>query len=281
METKVNPLVSLLVANYNGNPYVKETLESIRKQTYSNIELFVIDDCSTDSSSATIRSYIEKNMHNAIFVQNASNIGGGQTKLKAIDMAKGEIIAFVDCDDYLEYNAIEEMVKAHLAHPEVGLVYSEAYKVDSQGSVIGLLGKAKEIKSTSTILETCSAFHLATWKKVFYDKCQEGFNGNYNVAYDLDLYFKLEEVSDVLFINAPLYYYRVHGGNLSIGMDRTGLSLTELMLAKYEAQIRRGKLNIKELGLDLQSVLNSTYIKGQNSVSWKSLTMKNLKKLIK
>jgi glycosyltransferase involved in cell wall biosynthesis len=253
-----NPLVTVVIANYNSELYIVDTLKSLKNQQYRNIEIIIIDDCSTDNSVTVIEDFLLKNnlKENVIFIKQNVNIGGGKAKKLGLDNANGEIIGFLDCDDYLTENSILKMVECHCKFPDVGLIYSNAYSVNKDGNILGLLNKSKLISPEQTILETCTVFHFVTWKKTYYEMCKIGFSDKFNIAYDLDLFFKLEEVSKIMFINEPLYYYRIHGGNLSIGFDKMGISMVELTIAKYEAQCRRNKLEINLLGSELQYVFN-------------------------
>jgi hypothetical protein len=73
---------------------------------------------------------------------------------------------------------------------------------------------------------------------------------------------KLEEVGTTVFIDEPLYYYRVHDRNISMGFDKSGNNYTERIISRWEAQKRRNVDNVKELGNELQSVFDK--IKVQN-----------------
>lgn len=274
-------LFSIVIANYNSELYIQDVLDSVAKQTYRNIEVVIIDDKSSDNSLEIIDGFIGKTDLKVVFVVNKVNLGGGQTKLQGLTYATGDLIAFLDCDDYLHENAIERMVQAHHENENASLVYSDAYRIDNNNNITGLLGKARQVKEGSTILEEDCAFHFASWKRSFYKLLDTGFSGKFNIAYDLDLYYKLEEVGKVIFINEPLYYYRVHGGNLSMGFNNLGQSLTELIIAKYEAQVRRGTIDLKKVSLTLQSALDKVYAQGKNSISLKQELTKRIKKYLK
>lgn len=274
------PLISIVIANYNSEDYIDDTLHSLYIQTYDNIEIIVVDDCSYDNSVNIINSWNCPKLKNFVFIRNKENLGGGLTKLIGLERARGEIVGFVDCDDYLDSRAVEMMVAAHLKFDKVGLVYSNAFEVDASGKIIGLLNKSRKLKAGQTLLEEDCAFHFATWKRKYYELCAYGFSSKFNIAYDLDLYYKLEEVSDVMYIAEPLYYYRLHGNNLSIGLNKLGSSISELLVAKFEAQARRNQIDISKLGGILQSTYDKVYSKGIKSVGIKQLLKEKIRKLI-
>jgi glycosyltransferase involved in cell wall biosynthesis len=278
MENK--PLVSIVIANYNSDKYINDTLNSLYVQTYDNIEIIVADDCSMDNSVNIINSWTSQKLKNLVFIRNKENLGGGVTKLVGLERASGEIVGFVDCDDYLHERAVEKMVEVHMSFEKVGLVYSNAVQIDASGQIKGLLNKSKKLKAGQTILDEDCAFHFATWKREYYELCTDGFSSKFNIAYDLDLFYKLEEVSEVIYIDEPLYYYRIHGNNLSIGLNKLGSSISELLVAKFEAQSRRRQIDITKLGVLLQSTYDSVYSKGRNSVGIKQLIKDRIRKYL-
>jgi glycosyltransferase involved in cell wall biosynthesis len=278
MEKK--PLVSIVIANYNSENYLNDTLNSLFIQTYKNVEIILVDDCSNDNSISIINSRNFQIFKNFVFIQNKNNLGGGVTKLIGLERASGEIVGFVDCDDYLHERAVERMVEAHLNFEKVGLVYSNAFQVDAEGTIKGLLNKSRKLEAGQTILEEDCAFHFATWKRKYFELCVDGFSSKFNIAYDLDLYYKLEEVSDVLYIDEPLYYYRLHGNNLSIGLNKLGSSISELLVAKFEAQSRRNQINMIKLGIFLQNTYNKVYKKGIKSIGLKQLLKDKIRKFL-
>lgn len=91
-------MVSIIMPAYNAENYIKESIESVLLQTYSNWELLVIDDCSTDSTPQIIDSFVQNNDH-IRYIKNHHNIGVAETRNKGICSALGEWIAFLDSDD--------------------------------------------------------------------------------------------------------------------------------------------------------------------------------------
>ena len=100
-------LVSIIMPAYNCEKYIKQSIASVIAQTYSNWELIVVDDCSTDNTIDIIRSF---NDDRICFQNNECNYGAAVTRNKAIALAKGEWIAFLDSDDLWEPSKIEEQI---------------------------------------------------------------------------------------------------------------------------------------------------------------------------
>lgn len=235
------PLFSVMIANHNNGDYLMDAIESMKTQTYTNWEIIIVDDCSTDKSFELYLE-LEKDPRIRVFC-NEENKGCGFAKRRCLEEAKGEICGFLDADDCLAENALELMVKAHQTHPECSLIYSQMYYVDPQLKIIAVSEHQRALYPGESFL-TCHKplviSHFVTLKKSFYDRT-EGMNASLRIAEDVDLYFKLEEVGDTLFLPEPLYYYRINtGNNVSLVAPNRGKTLGWEVLARAAACKRRG-----------------------------------------
>ena len=222
-----------------------EAIESVRQQTYTHWEIVLVDDASTDNSKQLYKDLeTDERIH---IYYNEQNMGCGYTKRRCAELAQGEICGFLDADDALTKDALAQMVHTHLANPNVGLVYSRLYETDEFFRVKGVSQGQMKIPHGSSFLEIggCAISHFATFKKSAYLKT-DGINPRCKRAVDHDLYYKLEEVAPLLFIDVPLYYYRMGTGN-NISLDENGSKafLWELSVVK-DAAIRRG-LNLEDI----------------------------------
>lgn len=109
MNYQNNPLVSVIVPVYNVEQYLDECLNSIRQQTYKNIEIIVVEDCSTDNSLNTLTKHLED--PRVKLIQHEKNSGLSAARNTGIDAAKGDYIMFVDSDDLVHLSLIELCVK--------------------------------------------------------------------------------------------------------------------------------------------------------------------------
>lgn len=103
---KKKPLVSIIINNFNYEQYLAEAIDSVLAQTYPNIETIVVDDCSTDNSRQIIASYQD----HIIAILRSSNGKQAAALNDGFKASQGEIILFLDADDYLKENAIENIV---------------------------------------------------------------------------------------------------------------------------------------------------------------------------
>ena len=206
-------IFSLLIAHYNNYPYFKQCYESLKKQTYQNFEIVIVDDCSTDGSLEKIKKFSQED-HRIKLYKNEKNEGVGYTKKKCIELASGEICGFLDPDDALTEDAIEFSVKAH--NNDCIATYSQFYLCDENLKIKKIFKKTTKVKNNNPLFFNIhfEVAHFFTFKKEAYLRT-EGINPNYKVAEDIDYILKLYEIGSFQFIKKPLYLYRIHKTGLS------------------------------------------------------------------
>jgi glycosyltransferase involved in cell wall biosynthesis len=243
------PLFSILIASYNNGQFLLEAVQSVFDQTYSNWEIIIVDDCSTDNSEEIIDGIITEGV-NIKFFKNDVNHGCGYTKNRCCQLAKGEILGFLDPDDTLEKTAIEKMVNKHHELPAYSLIYSQNYLCDSKLQLLNNGINGGPIKKNETQLTSVGnnrITHFASCKVLFYNKTS-GINPILKRAIDQDFYYKMEEVGDIYFIEEPLYFYRTHEQNISRNQNSLKAIYWKYVTDK-DAYIRRrkNKLSIKNI----------------------------------
>ncbi|MDR2156572.1 MAG: glycosyltransferase family 2 protein, partial [Clostridiales Family XIII bacterium] len=106
------PLISIIVPNYNHEPYLRERLESIYNQTYTNIEVILLDDCSTDGSINILREYADRYSTITTLILNTENSGRISKQWeKGIELASGKYIWIAESDDYCELNFLQTLME--------------------------------------------------------------------------------------------------------------------------------------------------------------------------
>jgi glycosyltransferase involved in cell wall biosynthesis len=113
---KDEPLISVIITNYNYGQYVTKAIKSILAQTYKNIELIIINDGSTDNSDEVIKECISRYPGRNIKYVNRKNMGIVYTRNEGIELAKGEFISYLDADDYFNRNYISKSYKIAKEH---------------------------------------------------------------------------------------------------------------------------------------------------------------------
>lgn len=253
------PLFSVLIANYNNGCYIQETIDSILSQTYHNWEIIIVDDCSTDNSSEVYNKVVEDSRIHVFY--NDANYGAGYTKKRCVDMASGDICGFVDPDDILaENDAIEVMVNTHHQFPKASMVYSGCYVTDENLHVVRIT--PGQVINENSALETCSwpFKHFVSFKRELYAKT-DGIDPFMKRAVDYDMYYKLEEVGDIIHIDRILYKYRHNSHSISLNQGEYKSRVWHSYTC-VEAMKRRGLMDERLMLFPIEDALNREYIRG-------------------
>ena len=132
-----SPLVSVIAGSYNHARFVRDCLEGIRAQTYTNTELIIIDDHSADDTVAIINDWVRTTGVSATVIANDENQGICRTRNEALSHATGKYVACVSTDDVWLPDKLERHVKEMEALPEdVAVLYSDAYRMDEGGDPV-------------------------------------------------------------------------------------------------------------------------------------------------
>jgi len=247
------PLFSVLVANYNRAPYLKEALESILSQDYPNFEVVVVDDGSTDGSATIIQKLLEIEPRIKYF-QSPVNEGCGAAMRKCVSHASGVWMVLHGSDDVMLPGAISSLVQAHKLHPECSVINSTHYVCDENLNIQRLAYGAMAIPHNENYLSFGKGITgLASFPRSFYI-LTDGINADYKRAVDQDFYYKMEEVGRVFFIDKPLCKYRVNTSGIST-IKNISKARYWFARAKEEAYQRRlTKPTVKNIS---QSELNA------------------------
>lgn len=106
-------LVSIVMPSYNTAKYIEETLNSVLKQTYSNWELIIVDDCSSDNTDEIVAKFDDKRI---IYLKNDKNFGAAMSRNRALKEANGKYIAFLDSDDLWMPDKLEKQIQYMKEH---------------------------------------------------------------------------------------------------------------------------------------------------------------------
>ncbi|MBF2046913.1 MAG: glycosyltransferase [Elainella sp. C42_A2020_010] len=123
------PQVSIIIPAYNGERFITKALDSILAQTYSNYEIIVVNDGSTDQTAAVLQPYRDR----ILYIEQA-NQGVAAARNRGMALAQGELIAFLDQDDVLLPDKLAVQVECVAQHPEIGIVHSGWRLVDAEGN---------------------------------------------------------------------------------------------------------------------------------------------------
>ncbi|TDS13784.1 glycosyltransferase family 2 protein [Sphingobacterium paludis] len=214
------PLVSIIVVSYNHARFITENLDSIKAQSYGNIELIVADDASQDNSIATFDKWLAENDVSA--KKNYHKINTGLTTMvnECLKMAKGEYVKLIAADDFLHINYIERCVDS-LIKTNMKAVITNAFAVDKESQIISdAYFDIPSYGSQSEMAEILMHYNFVPGSTLFLAKDVFEKVGHY--AHDTileDYNFALRMAKAELIIGVirnSLIYYRRHENNLTV-----------------------------------------------------------------
>ena len=129
----MNELVSIVMPSYNTAKFIAESIDSVLAQTYTNFELLIVDDCSTDDTDAVVAAYSDARIK---YVKNEKNSGAAVSRNKALAMAKGKWIAFLDSDDLWHPEKLEKQI-AFMKEKGCFFSYTQYEEIDEQSNPKG------------------------------------------------------------------------------------------------------------------------------------------------
>lgn len=231
-------LVSVIIPVYNSEKFLKETLNSALNQTYKNIEIIIINDCSVDNSENIIKSYCSK-YKNIIYYKKSKNEGVAVARNLALDIAKGRYVAFLDSDDLWEKEKVEKQITL-MKEKEASISYTAIEMIDEHQNKIKNKREVREIIDYNFLLHNTM---IATSSVIVDRKKTENFKmplrrSGQDYATWLML---LHNGNKAYGINEALVKYRIRNNSLSSNKLK---SIKQV----FEIQVKEEKINIIKAG---------------------------------
>jgi len=223
---------------YNGSYYLRESVESILNQSFTNFEFIIIDDGSTDDSWEILTQYAERDRRIRV-IKNEQNIGLTRSLNKGIKLAQGEYIARQDADDISLAQRFEKQVLVLDQHSDVLLASCNIDVVNAEGHYLETLKRDCDPDLTSWYL----LFHnrIAGHSQVMFRRVlvQElgGYNETYQYSQDYELWCRLSKVGKIAILPEILLRQRNHNKSVS----------AEKRSEQYAYVLEQIKLNVKQL----------------------------------
>lgn len=222
-----NPLVSVVIPVYNVKPFLEKSINSVVNQSYTNLEIIVIDDGSNDGSSELLDEYIN-NSSRSILLKHIENNGLSNARNTGIDLATGDYLLFLDGDDWLDTNAIRNLINIiQNSESKIDLIlfpyvrefgnrslkrqlFSDSYKTfdnkdfeEIYKKLFGPIGDELKYPETLDILSTA-------WGKLYARHVVEFQFEPYDIAYPEDILFNiknLDRVKNAVYTESTYLHY--------------------------------------------------------------------------
>ena len=214
----VEPLVSVVIPNYNYGRYLTQALDSVLAQSYAHKEVIVVDDGSTDNSEIVVRGYGER-----VKWCQQQRQGVSLARNRGVQETSGELVAFLDADDVWFHTKLEKQVRKFLSDRELGLVHCGVEEIDSSGKSLrfsldgmsGWVAKEMLLFKESVIVGSGSTALVprATFEAI------GGFDTRLSTSADWDFGYRIANRQRIGFVAEALVQYRVHNGNMHANVE--------------------------------------------------------------
>lgn len=217
--------VSIIMPTYNCGKFIAESIESVLNQTYSNWELLITDDCSTDNTIEIIKEFVQKDFRVKLF-QLDLNSGAGVARNNSIERAQGKYIAFLDSDDMWMPEKLEKQI-AFMEKKQCALSYTSIINIDEDGNELGIEIAPKRHTFKQNKRDDKVGFSSAIYNQKLVGKI---FMPTIRKRQDWGLVLLILRKCKVAYgLKQPLVYYRIGHESLS----KNKLSLIKYNVAAY------------------------------------------------
>jgi glycosyltransferase involved in cell wall biosynthesis len=241
------PLVSVYALCYNHEKFIEFALNSIKSQTYPNIQLIIMDDFSSDHSVDIIKKWIEINEFNCTFIKHSNNLGVCKTLNEALSYCEGDYYMGLSCDDFIFPDKIEKQVHVlRNTSDEVAMVFSDVeYFDENNNDLYGLYIQHHRqflkipsgwIFDDLIAVNFIPAFSVLIKRKVF------EIVGTYDESLDYedtDMWIRIAKKFEIIFVDIIAGKYRVHSNNMTKSTD-FGINIFKYCL-KHVNESRKAK----------------------------------------
>lgn len=232
---KTNPLISVIVPIYNVEDYLTACIQSIIDQTYSNLEIILVNDGSTDQCGKICDKLGETD--HRIQVIHQSNCGLSAARNTGLKQASGNFISFIDSDDYLDTHFYEYLLQPMLTHAHIGITSCQFYKIEE--------GKISPWKSAYSIHQPTLHSHQ--------DCCEKAILGKINVCV-WDKLYRAELLKEIRFCEGRIVEDVLFMADLSEAVKQYQLDLYQLPERLYYYRIRPGSISRDKNPILIESI---------------------------
>lgn len=227
----INGLCSVIMPVYNAEQYIYDSIESVLKQSYTNIEFIIIDDASKDNTKQIIKRFADKDKR-IITHFNENNSGCAYSRNIGLSLCTGEYVAFIDSDDIWDYDKIAKQLM-YMCKYSVDIVYTAYEMIDYNGNYLKIRSVKERVTMNDLLKENSIIFSTTLFKKKSINALV--FDGRW---FHEDYIFLIECLSNnltIFGINENLVKYRIH---------KMGRSFNKFNAARYRWIIYRKFLKI-------------------------------------
>lgn len=221
------PTISVVLPTYNGENYIRQSIDSILNQTYEDFELIVVNDCSTDGTRTILAEYESRDARVHV-IDNQTNQKLPKSLNIGFDHALGKYYTWTSDDNLFKKGALGYMVSILEQNPDVGLIYCDQDKIDEEGNLI-----EEDLRMDPKFLYLGDCIGACFMYRADIAKQIGGYDATMFLAEDYEYWLRIWKYSRVLHCKENLYQYRVHGGSLTATRQHDIYAQTSRLWMKY------------------------------------------------
>lgn len=238
------PKVSVIIPTYNYAKYLPETIDSVLRQTYQDLEIIVIDDGSTDNTKEIIQRYIRSSDKIKYILQ--ENKGPAAARNRGIKEAKGEYIAFLDSDDIWVTEKLDIQASYLEQNKDIFFLYAKADVLNEHGKKIGIKPESNQHHEFKKLIFEWGYFPTATVmiRKECFDKVGF-FSEDLRIMEDIHLWIRISRHYKMHGMDQILGIYHRHSNNVTLNKElvyKSTAMVYEKILAEFPNDVPRKKL---------------------------------------
>lgn len=207
---KISEKVSVVIPTYNRSELLKKAIYSLQLQRHQNLEIIIIDDCSTDETEEVVAAMDDSRIK---YIKHETNRGGSEARNTGIKHATGEYVGFLDSDDQWLPDKLEQQLAIFKGNPEVGAVYTGVKLFNEhhiikeiiprhRGDLLPMLIESNCIDTTSSVLVKTELLHEVNGFESALPSCQ-----------DWDLYLRLSQITHFDYVKDSMVLFFQHSGD--------------------------------------------------------------------
>lgn len=223
--------VTIAIPFYNAEKFLAQAIDSVLWQTYTNWQLILLDDGSTDSSLAIANAYAA-NDDRIIVISDGQNKNLGYRLNQIPTLVTSEYLARMDADDIMHPQRIEKQINTLLKYPEIDVLGTNAYTINEKDEVVGIrqaFDKAIKLKKVQGFIHPTIMAKTEWFKNNLYDVEAVRIE-------DAELWYRTRSTSNFMMLMEPLFFYREFGGDYYKKYNKNNTS-KKYILKKYNNDI--------------------------------------------
>ncbi|MBC8052956.1 MAG: glycosyltransferase family 2 protein [Sphingobacteriaceae bacterium] len=269
------PLVSVVMNCYNSSKYLREAIDSVIKQTYSNWEIIFWDNASSDESPDIVKSYSDVRIK---YFRGGQTVPLGHARNYALEKCKGDYIGFLDCDDIWFPEKLEKQIPL-FNDEKVDIVYSDTFFFNNEGKQWRLY-KSKSYYTGYCFSQLLSQYFLSletvVIRKSALDRLSYWFDERFSTIEEADLFRRIAYSGKLAMVNEVLAKWRIHASSYTWNKIKDFVLETEQMLDIYNTIYPRFSEQYAKAIIHLRARL----LVGEARFYWQSGASSEARKLI-